>query len=171
MSKTLQKGFTLIELLVVIAIIGILAAVVLVAINPAERIAEANDSKTKSNIGQVATALESCFTANSGSYTNCSTTAGLSTAGYLKTDLSSSVTVKTTAAGDNAIAYGNMTAVSNITGGVKCTSTQSSWMVYHTSTGATDAKGAACVTSTIGFCNSESIFQSASGASFSFENS
>lgn len=67
----LTKGFTLIELLVVIAILGILAAVVLIAINPAERINEANDSGAKSAVGQVATALEACYTANSGSYTNC----------------------------------------------------------------------------------------------------
>ncbi|MBI2031792.1 MAG: prepilin-type N-terminal cleavage/methylation domain-containing protein, partial [Candidatus Levybacteria bacterium] len=33
-----QKGFTLIELLVVIAILGILAAVLLVGVNPLEQI-------------------------------------------------------------------------------------------------------------------------------------
>ncbi|HKZ34561.1 MAG TPA: type II secretion system protein [Patescibacteria group bacterium] len=57
-----KKGFTLIELLVVIAIIGVLAAVVLVAINPAERLAQARDSGRKSDVGQIATALEAYFT-------------------------------------------------------------------------------------------------------------
>src|SRR3989344_7342592 len=56
-----KKGFTLIELLVVIAIIGVLAAVVLVAINPAERLAQARDSGRKSDVGQIATALEAYF--------------------------------------------------------------------------------------------------------------
>jgi len=58
----MKRGFTLIELLVVIAILGILSAVVLVAINPLQKINQANDSKVKSDIGQVSTALQSYFT-------------------------------------------------------------------------------------------------------------
>jgi len=57
-----MSGFTLIELLVVIAIIGVLAAVILVAINPAERLAQSRDSGRKNDIGQLATALEAHFT-------------------------------------------------------------------------------------------------------------
>lgn len=68
MMKKLQKGFTLIELLVVIAVLGILAAVVLVAINPQSRIQEARNAGIKSDIGQIGTALESYFTENGGSY-------------------------------------------------------------------------------------------------------
>lgn len=67
-----NKGFTLIELLVVIAILGILAAVVLIAINPAERIAEANDTQVRSDISTVASAIEACFTGEAeGHYGNC----------------------------------------------------------------------------------------------------
>lgn len=51
-----QKGFTLIELLVVIAIIGILAAVVIVSVNSARN--KANDSKYKSDINSIMTAIE-----------------------------------------------------------------------------------------------------------------
>jgi prepilin-type N-terminal cleavage/methylation domain-containing protein len=130
MSKTLQKGFTLIELLVVIAIIGILAAVVLVAINPAERIAEANDSKSKSDLGQVATAIESCYTANAGAYVvACQSTAGLNTAGYLKQNLSS-ITIGGAAV---PFAYVAMTAKSN---GGGC-ATGAAYLEYQSTTGLT----------------------------------
>ena len=57
-----QKGFTLIELLVVIAIIGILAAIVLVGINPAERIRDANLKSAQSAVNQAAKVVETCIT-------------------------------------------------------------------------------------------------------------
>lgn len=155
MTKTLSKGFTLIELLVVIAIIGILAAVVLIAINPAERIAEANDSKTKSNIGQVATAVESCYTANAGSYAaaclSAQAVAGadndLMDGGYLKQampTIGNAGGVEIGNAGGNAAVFGAMTAKSNSTAALPCAAGQYSFMTYHTTTGATDTKGGAC---------------------------
>lgn len=68
MKKVWTKGFTLIELLVVIAVLGILAAVVLVAINPQARIQDARNSGVRSDIGQIGSALEAYFTENNGSY-------------------------------------------------------------------------------------------------------
>jgi len=56
------KGFTLIELLVVIAILGILAAAVLVAINPAKRQRQAQDAKRKNDIGALATEVQGYYT-------------------------------------------------------------------------------------------------------------
>ncbi|KKR86839.1 MAG: hypothetical protein UU34_C0009G0007 [Candidatus Curtissbacteria bacterium GW2011_GWA1_41_11] len=50
-------GFTLIELLIVIAILGILAAAVIVAINPGKRAAQARDAKRKQDINAIANAL------------------------------------------------------------------------------------------------------------------
>ncbi len=55
------RGFTLIELLIVIAIMGILAAAVLVAINPIRRSQQARDASRKSDIGQFASALQAYY--------------------------------------------------------------------------------------------------------------
>ncbi|OGD91017.1 hypothetical protein A3D81_00305 [Candidatus Curtissbacteria bacterium RIFCSPHIGHO2_02_FULL_40_17] len=60
-----SAGFTLIELLVVMAILAVLAAVIMIAINPAKRQKQARDATRKSDIGQIANALNSYFSANS----------------------------------------------------------------------------------------------------------
>lgn len=56
------RGFTLIELLIVIAILGILAAAVLVAINPAKRTKQARDAGRKNDIGSLATEIQAYYT-------------------------------------------------------------------------------------------------------------
>jgi len=56
-----RLGFTLIELLIVIAILGILAAAVLVAINPAKRTKQAQDAKRKNDIGALATEVQAFY--------------------------------------------------------------------------------------------------------------
>ena len=45
-----SKGFTLIELLIVIAIIGVLAAALLVAMNPGQRIAASRNARVRSDL-------------------------------------------------------------------------------------------------------------------------
>src|SRR3989344_8439871 len=60
--KKFFKGFTLIELLIVIAILGILAAAVLVAINPGKRTRQAQDAQRKNDIGALATEVQGYYT-------------------------------------------------------------------------------------------------------------
>lgn len=59
-----SKGFTLIELLVVIGILGVLAAVVLTAIDPLEQFARGRDSGRLSTVDQLGHATQAYYTQN-----------------------------------------------------------------------------------------------------------
>lgn len=135
-QKLRVKGFTLIELLVVIAVLGILAAVVLVAINPSERINEANDAGVKNDVSQVASAVESCFTNNEGEYDNCLTGTALTGSGYLKLMPSGASINPTTGSPANVVVYGTLSAASAGT----CAGPSLNYWVYRSATGSSEVE-------------------------------
>jgi type IV pilus assembly protein PilA len=71
MSKSLasKRGFTLIEILVVIGLIAILAAIVLIAINPARQFAQARNSQRESNLNTILNAIGQNLADNKGVFT------------------------------------------------------------------------------------------------------
>ncbi len=66
LTTALQKGFTLIELLVVIGVIGILAAVVIVAVNPSRQFASARDTQRRADLYAITNAVYQYAAENNG---------------------------------------------------------------------------------------------------------
>lgn len=69
-----QGGFTLIEILVVIGLIALLAAVVIVAINPARQFAQGRNAQRNSNVNAILNAIGQNIADNKGIFT-CAGTA------------------------------------------------------------------------------------------------
>lgn len=61
LTKRRQKGLTLTELVVALAIVGILAVWMLASLKPTVQIAKTNDSKRKSDLKRIQTALEDYY--------------------------------------------------------------------------------------------------------------
>ena len=71
---TQNRGFTLIEILVVIGLIAILAAIVLIAVNPARQFAQARNSQREANVNTILNAVGQHLADNKGvglNATNC----------------------------------------------------------------------------------------------------
>lgn len=63
-----QKGFTLVELLVVIAIVGILVAIIFVALDPATRFQQARDAVRQNDVQEILSAIKLHQVDNGGAF-------------------------------------------------------------------------------------------------------
>lgn len=65
-SAHIKKGFTLIELLIVIGILGVLLAIVLVALNPARQFSQADNTKRRNDVNSILNAVHQFAADNNG---------------------------------------------------------------------------------------------------------
>lgn len=65
-KHSMKKGFTLLEILLVVAAIGILAGIVIVAINPNKQLGATRDAQRQSNVNTILNAVYQYAIDNSG---------------------------------------------------------------------------------------------------------
>lgn len=151
-TRKQQKGFTLIELLIVIGIIGVLAAAILVALNPLEQFARGRDSGRISTAQQLGKTVQSYSTSQDAVFPPQGTTwlTTLQTAAELK-----AVPTNPTSAGYTAgcftpgVAQNGICYQANVTNFIVymraeaaastakagCTTGQITWIVYSSAAG------------------------------------
>jgi len=83
-SRISETGFTLIELLVVIAVMGVLATIVLVAVDPGEQFARANDGNRKQTVNSLGNSVIQYYTVKQVMPTPASWLTDIVTAGELR---------------------------------------------------------------------------------------
>ncbi len=66
MKNTAQRGFTLIEILVALTLVAILAVSVYVALNPAQRLKDAKDTRRAADVDTILTAIHQSIVDNKG---------------------------------------------------------------------------------------------------------
>lgn len=171
-NKNKNKGFTLIELLIVMAILGVLAVVVLVAINPVQQLARSRDSGRLSSVSQLGRALQA-YSASSqtGLYPDAGTWyTSLTNTGELDNipgEITNSLTTECStnnnegwcyvvdATNECAVVYSALEADNNIVG-VCGTGTTDAWAAYDTCLGRggiTDTEPTAGNAGTNNYCN------------------
>jgi prepilin-type N-terminal cleavage/methylation domain-containing protein len=144
--NNLKRGFTLIELLVVIAVLGVLATVVIVAINPFQQLAKARDAGRLGVVAQMGQAAVSDATTNNGTFITANNTwittlvgrgevaivpgpiaysiPGIAVCG---TNQQSNLCYKASALTGPIIVYARLEATANIS---RCPAGSSAWAVY-----------------------------------------